>query len=270
MSIDSSRILAREGIVRLALGGRVRYGLWQRSGKSGRIRLYEGSPFSGGVPGEQYAPLARSRLLAPCRPSKVVAVGLNYKAHAREMKKELPREPLIFLKPASAVIGPGRPVVRPAGSRRVDFEAELAVVMARPCRRVSPQQAPDYILGYTCLNDVTERYLQKKDVQYTRAKGFDSFCPLGPVIARDLDPHHLRVRSFLNGEPRQDSNTADLIFPIPQLVSFISRVMTLHAGDVIATGTPAGVGPMGPGDQVTIEVEGIGRLVNPVVDETPA
>ena len=267
MAIDTSLILADQGIVRLAFAGRVRYGLWKRSGKGGRIRLYEGSPFSGGRPGRSYAPLAQARLLAPCRPSKVVAVGLNYKAHAREMKKPLPQEPLIFLKPASAVIGPGQPVVRPAGSRRVDFEAELAVVIGRRCRRVSPEQAPAYILGYTCLNDVTERHLQKKDVQYTRAKGFDTFCPLGPVIAQDLDPHRLRVRSFINQEPRQDSNTADLIFPIPLLVSFISQVMTQHPGDVIATGTPAGVGPMRYGDQVTIEVEGIGRLVNPVKDQ---
>jgi len=211
--------------------------------------------------------LQDARLLAPCRPSKVAAVGLNYKAHAKEMNKALPQEPMIFLKPADAVIGPGETILRPPGARRVDHEAELAVVISRRCRDVAPEQALDYVLGYTCLNDVTERYIQKRDIQYTRAKGFDTFCPLGPIIAQGLDPHALYVRSFVNDQPRQDSHTSDLIFPIPELVSFISNVMTLNPGDVIATGTPAGVGPMEAGDVVVIELEKIGRLVNPVADK---
>ncbi len=261
MALDPADIFAQRAIVRLGGRGRVVYGLYEK----GRVRLFEGSPFAGGKPGKQTVKLGEVRVLAPCRPSKVVAVGLNYKAHAREMKKALPEEPMLFLKPSTAVIGPGAPIVRPLHmSRRVDYEAELGVVIGRPCQDVGAGEAPDYILGYTCVNDVTARDLQATDIQYTRAKGFDTFCPLGPAIALDLDPGTLRVRSLVDGQTRQDSTTADLIFTPAELVSFISRVMTLKAGDVIATGTPAGVGPLADGQTVTIEVEGIGRLANPV------
>ena len=266
MAFDPSVIDAERAIVRLGFDGKVRYGLWER----GRIRLYEGSPFAGGRPGRRTVSPKRANLLAPCRPSKVVAIGLNYKAHAKEMKKPLPKEPMIFLKPSTAVIGPGRPILRPPMATRVDYEAELGVVIGRRCHAVSAEEALDYVLGYTCLNDITERDMQARDIQYTRAKGFNTFCPLGPAIALDLDTSDLRVRSLVDGETRQDSRTSDLIFTVPELVAFISQVMTLNPGDVIATGTPAGVGPLKAGQVVTIELEGIGRLVNPVADAKPA
>jgi len=255
-------IFSKRALVRLAVDGRVRYGLWT----DGRIRLYEGSPLAGGRPGRRTVSPNRARLLAPCRPSKVVAIGLNYRSHAREVKMALPQEPMIFLKPSTSVIGPDRPIVRPDMSRRVDYEAELGVVLARTCAQVSPEEAPAYILGYTCLNDVTARDLQAQDGQFTRAKGFDTFCPIGPAIALDADPRNLRVRSLVNGQVRQNGRTSDLIFSPAQLVSFISQVMTLHPGDVIATGTPSGIGPLVAGDEVVIEVQGVGRLVNPVID----
>lgn len=263
MAIDPKLIESKKAIVRLVFEGKVRYGLFS----GGRVRLYEGSPFSGGKPGKRYARLKDSRLLAPCRPSKVVAIGLNYKAHAAEFGKTLPDEPMMFLKPSTSVIGPGEYIVRPKGAGpRVDYEAELAVVVGRTCKDIRQEQAADYILGYTCLNDVTERHMQKRDVQYTRAKGFDTFCPMGPAIALDLSPSDLRVRSFVNAQPKQDSRTSDMIFSIGQLLAFVSQVMTLYPGDVIATGTPAGVGPLAAGDEVEIRVSGIGRLLNPVKD----
>ncbi|MCB2192427.1 MAG: fumarylacetoacetate hydrolase family protein [Deltaproteobacteria bacterium] len=251
----------KQGIARFSYEGKVRYGLVS----GGRLRLYEGSPFSGGKPGKQTAPLSKVRLLAPCRPSKVVAVGLNYKAHAKEVKKALPAEPMIFMKPSTSVIGPGEKIVRPAISERVDHESELGVVMGRSCRLVSPEEAEDYVLGYTCLNDVTARDLQARDGQYTRAKGFDTFCPLGPVIALDLDPRKLQVKAVVNGETRQNTNTSDMIFDVYQLVSFVSQVMTLNPGDVIATGTPSGISPLQAGDEVAIVIQGVGVLSNPVV-----
>jgi len=202
----------------------------------------------------------------PCTPTKIVGVGLNYRAHAREMGKPLPGEPLLFLKPPSAVIGSGTPIVRPRGYERVDFEGELGVVIGRRARAVSAAAALDYVAGYTCALDITVRDLQQRDVQYTRAKGFDTFCPLGPVVAPGLDPGRLRIRTRLNGELRQDSSTEDLIFSVPELVAFISGVMTLLPGDVISTGTPPGVGPIRPGDLIEVEIDGIGVLKNPVVE----
>ncbi|MBU1275564.1 MAG: fumarylacetoacetate hydrolase family protein [Proteobacteria bacterium] len=261
MSRNRDMLDCGRGIVRFSHQGRVRYGLVS----GGRLRLYEGSPFSGGQVGKQTAPLNEVRLLAPCRPSKVVAVGLNYKAHAKEVNKALPAEPMIFMKPSTSVIGPGDKIVRPAISQRVDHESELGVVMGRQCRLVGPDEAKDYILGYTCLNDVTARDLQARDGQYTRGKGFDTFCPLGPVIALDLDPTRVQVKAVVNGETRQDTNTSDMIFDVYQLVSFVSQVMTLKPGDVIATGTPSGIGPLQAGDVVAIEVQGVGVLENPVV-----
>jgi 2-keto-4-pentenoate hydratase/2-oxohepta-3-ene-1,7-dioic acid hydratase in catechol pathway len=210
------------------------------------------------------------RLLAPVIPrSKVVAIGKNYAAHAAEMGGDVPDEPLMFLKPNTSVIGPGDQVFYPSQSERVDYEGELAVVIGRICRDVPPEQATDVILGYTIANDVTARDLQQKDVQFTRAKGFDSFCPLGPWIETDLDPQTfadgVRVQTHLNGDLVQDGSTRDLIFDIPTLVAHVTSVMTLLPGDVILTGTPEGVGPMQPGDEVEVSIEGIGALTNTVV-----
>ena len=232
-----------------------------------RIQRIAGSPFEGFQTTGEFLPLADARLLSPCRPTKVIAVGLNYRDHAREFNLDVPHEPLIFMKPASAIIGPREPIVTPSMSQRVDFEAELGVVMGRTCRRVKRDQARDYILGYTCVNDVTARDLQSKDGQWTRAKGFDTFCPLGPFLVTDIEPNDLAVQSFLNGELRQSSRTRELIFSVEELVSFISQVMTLVPGDIISTGTPSGVGPMQPGDTIEVRVERVGRLINTVVGE---
>jgi len=203
-------------------------------------------------------------VLAPCQPSKVVAVGLNYKKHATELAMPLPETPLLFLKPSTSVIGPEADILYPSMSERVDFEAELGVVIKKTCKQVSPQKASEYILGFTCLNDVTARDLQQKESQWTRAKGFDTFCPIGPYIETDFDWKGKRITAKLNGQVKQDSNTDDLIFGIEELVSFISSVMTLNPGDVIATGTPSGIGPMQRGDVVEVCVEGLGTLKNTV------
>ena len=200
-------------------------------------------------------------------PTKIVGVGLNYRAHAAEMGKPLPEEPLLFLKPPSAMIGPGTPIVRPAGYDRVDYEGELCIVIGKRATRVTRERALDHVRGYTILNDVTVRDLQKKDVQYTRAKGFDTFCPVGPRVAEGLDPSRLAIATRLNGQTRQSSTTADMIFDVGYIVAFVSRVMTLEEGDLITTGTPPGVGNLTPGDTVEIEIEGIGVLANPVVGE---
>lgn len=201
------------------------------------------------------------------RPGKVIALGLNYRDHAREFKMDIPKEPILFMKPSTAVIYPDDPIVYPRHATRVDFEAELAVVMGRRARRVSEDRALDYVMGFTCLNDVTERHMQGRDGQWTRAKSFDTFCPIGPRIVPDIDPGNLTVAAFLNGEQKQASNTSNLIFNVPQIIAFITSVMTLAPGDVIATGTPSGVGPMRIGDEIAIEIQGIGRLVNRVVAE---
>jgi len=211
--------------------------------------------------------LGEVRLLAPVAPTKIVAVGLNYKAHAAEFGKPLPEEPMLFMKPLTAVIGPGDEIVYPAHmSHRVDYEGELAVVIGKRAKEVLSRDASDYILGYTCLNDVTARDLQKKDVQYTRAKGFDTFAPVGPCISTEIDPLDASIKTRLNGELRQDTSTKDMIFNVFELVSFVSHVMTLLPGDVIATGTPSGVGRMRPGDAVEVEIEGIGALRNTVAE----
>ncbi|HVS33408.1 MAG TPA: fumarylacetoacetate hydrolase family protein [Thermoanaerobaculia bacterium] len=197
-------------------------------------------------------------------PSKIICVGRNYADHARELGNEAPSEPIIFLKPPSAVLAPGGTIVRPPQSQRVDFEGELGVVIGRQARNVRAARWRDYVFGFTCANDVTARDLQKKDVQFTRGKSFDTFCPVGPWIERDLDPAALRITTRVNGETRQDGNTAQMIFPCDFLIEFISSVMTLLPGDLILTGTPAGVGPLGGGDTVEVEVEGIGTLGNVV------
>jgi 2-keto-4-pentenoate hydratase/2-oxohepta-3-ene-1,7-dioic acid hydratase in catechol pathway len=207
------------------------------------------------------------RLLAPILPSKIVAIGRNYAEHARELGNEPPAEPLIFLKPSTAVIGPGDPIARPAAlSKRVDYEGELAIVFGRLCRDVPEARVPEVIFGYTCANDVTARDLQARDGQWTRAKGFDTFCPLGPWIETGLDPADVRLTTTVNGEIKQDSRTSLLIHGIATLVSYVTAVMTILPGDVLLTGTPAGVGPLVAGDSVAVSVEGIGTLTNLVVD----
>ena len=212
-------------------------------------------------------PLAEIRLLAPILPSKVVCIGKNYADHAREMGGEAPDEPVIFLKPSTAVCGPGDPIQRPTQlSERVDFEGELAVVIGRPCRQVLADRVAEVIFGYTCANDVTARDLQAKDGQWTRAKGFDTFCPIGPWIETDLNPNDLELSTVLNGEVKQHSRTSLLLHGVHELVMYVSQVMTLLPGDVLLTGTPAGIGPMDKGDQVSVAIEGIGTLTNPVTD----
>jgi 2-keto-4-pentenoate hydratase/2-oxohepta-3-ene-1,7-dioic acid hydratase in catechol pathway len=204
------------------------------------------------------------RLLAPILPTKIVAVGKNYAAHAAEMGGEAPAEPLIFLKPSSAVIGPGDPIARPASVGRVDFEGELAVVIGKVCRDVPKERAYDVVLGYTCGNDVTARDQQAADGQWSRAKGYDTFCPLGPWIESELDPSDLELTTAVNGEVKQSARTSELIHDIPTLIAYITAVMTLLPGDVLLTGTPAGVGPIDVGDEVSVTISGIGALTNVV------
>jgi 2-keto-4-pentenoate hydratase/2-oxohepta-3-ene-1,7-dioic acid hydratase in catechol pathway len=218
----------------------------------------EGPELPGGLGGRQ--------ILAPVLPSKIVAVGLNYRAHAVEQGKPLPAEPLIFIKPSTAVIGPYDPIRLPPGVGRVDHEAEAGIVIGRRASRVSAEDASRVILGVTCVNDVTARELQRREGHYTRPKGFDTFAPIGPAIALDRDYSNLTVRAWVNDELRQDSSTRDLIFRVPDLVAFISAIMTLLPGDIISTGTPAGIGPIRSGDTVRVEVGGVGALVNPVVE----
>jgi 2-keto-4-pentenoate hydratase/2-oxohepta-3-ene-1,7-dioic acid hydratase in catechol pathway len=231
--------------------------------REGRWRLVDGDIFGEFTEGPEISPEG-VRLLAPVTPSKIVCVGLNYKDHAAEQGKPLPPEPLIFIKPSTSVIGPGAAIEVPAWAGRVDHEAELGLVIRKRARRVKMNQAASYVLGLVCVNDVTARELQNKDGQYTRSKGFDTFAPVGPGIAVGLDGRDLQVRGYVNGDLRQDSRTRELIFTIPELVEFISSVMTLLPGDIISTGTPSGIGPIKPGDQVTIHVEGVGALTNPV------
>ena len=213
--------------------------------------------------------LAETTLLAPVQPSKIVCVGRNYREHAAELGHEVPTEPLIFLKPPSALIAPGAQIRRPKISERVDYEGELGVVIGRTCHKLAADEdVRPFILGYTCVDDVTARDLQNKDGQWTRAKGFDTFCPVGPVVADEIDPWAgVGVETRVNGEIRQQGNTRDFIFPLDVVVRYISQIMTLLPGDLIATGTPKGVGPVVAGDVVEVSVEGVGTLRNSVVDD---
>ena len=247
-------------LLRLLHEGKERYG----TVKGDEIRLLEGSPFKSLKESDARIELSQTRLLAPVLPSKALCIGLNYRDHAKEFDLPIPTSPVVFMKPASAVLAPGAEIIRPTMSRRVDFEAELVVVIGKKARHVPAIKAFDYILGYTCGNDVTARDLQPKEGQWTVAKSFDSFMPLGPWIETEVDPSNLAVEAYLNGEKKQSSSTANLIFGVPELVEFLSSVMTLEPGDVIMTGTPSGVGPMNPGDEIAVEIEGIGRLVNTV------
>jgi 2-keto-4-pentenoate hydratase/2-oxohepta-3-ene-1,7-dioic acid hydratase in catechol pathway len=249
-------------IVRIKAGDDIAYGLADSDG----VTIYQGSPFVAWEPTETVVPWERTQLLAPVIPSKVVAVGKNYLDHAEEMGGYLPEEPLIFLKPATSVVGPDANVVYPPDSQEVHHEAELAVVMGRVARNIAAEDASAYIFGYTAANDVTARDLQRRDGQWARAKGFDTFCPLGPAIETELDPlERLAVICRVNGEVRQAGYTSDMIFGVGELLAFITRVMTLLPGDVVLTGTPAGVGPVAPGDLMEVEIDGVGVLANRVV-----
>ncbi len=257
-------------VVRLARfreGGRTFHALLEQDDRAREIR---GDPFASDPFDAAAGALEVSRSigacerLPPCLPSKIVGVGRNYRDHIAELGHDAPAEPLLFLKPPSSLLSPGGIILLPPDSRRVDFEGELGVVIGREARHVPEARALEHVLGYTCLNDVTARDLQQSDGQFTRAKGFDGFCPCGPCIAIGLRPDDLVLETFVNGVRRQSSGVSRMIFGVARLVSFVSRVMTLLPGDLIATGTPEGVGPLEPGDEVTVSIEGIGRLTNRV------
>ena len=251
-------------IVRFDQEGRSGYGVLDRENI---LPIWE-NPFAGITETGETLVLSDVTLLAPCEPSKIVALGLNYRDHAAEFGHQVPEEPLIFLKPSTAVIGPEAAIIYPKMSRRVDYEAELAVVIGKTAHRVREDDALEYVLGYTCFNDVTARDLQKKDGLFTRAKGFDTFAAMGPWIETAIgDPDNVMVEAYLNGEPRQHASTSNMVFGVRRLIAFISEVMTLLPGDVISTGTPSGIGPMRPGDVVEVRVEGIGTLRNQVLAE---
>jgi 2-keto-4-pentenoate hydratase/2-oxohepta-3-ene-1,7-dioic acid hydratase in catechol pathway len=247
--------------VRFAIGSTIGYGTVEDDGK---IRAITTTPFLPWQSTDERFDAEQVRVLAPVLPSKIVAVGLNYRSHAEETGMPLPEEPMIFLKPTTSVIGPGDAIKLPPQSKRVDHEGELAIVIGKAARNTIEDDAVDAILGYTCANDVTARDLQAKDVQFTRAKGFDTFCPLGPQVITDIDPGSLELICRVNGEVRQQQKTSDLVFGAAALVAFISSVMTLLPGDVILTGTPSGISPMNDGDQVDVEISEIGVLRNTV------
>src|SRR5947208_15982430 len=262
---------------RFKLDGQDSYGLVELvMGKEVITRVLASSPEQAGgeledLPSKRMSPLALAdaALLAPVRPSKIVCVGRNYREHAAELGNEVPTEPLIFLKPPSSLLAPGGSIRRPRISERTDYEGELGVVISKPCHKVSPEEdTRPYILGYTCVNDFTARDLQNKDGQWTRAKGFDTFCPVGPVVTESLDPWTgIQVETRVNGEVRQSGNTKDFIFSLGIVLRYISQIMTLEPGDLIATGTPKGVGPVVAGDVVEVAIDGVGVLRNPVADE---
>ncbi|TMR90336.1 fumarylacetoacetate hydrolase family protein [Nonomuraea basaltis] len=252
-------------IIRYDDGGTVRWGVLDPDGTA---RAADGDPFTEGLrPGA--AVEGEVRLRAPVTPSKIVCVGRNYADHAAEFGNPVPKEPLIFLKPSSSIAGPGDEIVYPSLSGRLDPEAELVVVIGRRGRRVPAEDAMSIVYGYTIGNDVTARDLQKSDPQWTRGKGFDTFCPLGPWVDTDFDPTDVRVTCAVSGELRQDGRTRDFLFDIPALIAYVSAFSTLEPGDVIMTGTPPGVRPVKPGDTITVAVEGLGELTNPVVTEAP-
>ena len=248
-------------IVRYTIDKTTEYGIWD--GES--VQSLTSTPYRQLKRLNRHHRLSDLKLLPPCTPSKIVALGLNYHSHAREMKVPIPAEPLIFLKPSTSVIGPEDNIVYPESSERIDYEGELGVVIKNRTRRVSTREAMNHVLGYTCFNDVTARDLQYRDKQWTRAKSFDTFAAIGPCIETELDPGNVSLETYLNGELRQQGNTSDLVFSVPELVSFISHIMTLLPGDIIATGTPSGIGPMKPGDTVEVKIEPIGTLRNYVV-----
>ncbi|OGO29627.1 MAG: 2-hydroxyhepta-2,4-diene-1,7-dioate isomerase [Chloroflexi bacterium RBG_16_54_18] len=245
-----------------------RYGWVLDNDSELKVGLVEGSPFAEFRRLEATQPFESVELLAPIVPTKIICVGRNYAAHALERQVDVPEIPLLFLKPPSSVIAPGKPIVLPPQSQQVEHEAELVVVISRRGRWIAPEQALNFVLGYTIGNDVTARDLQKRDGQWTRAKGFDTFCPLGPWIETEFDPADSLITCNVNDELRQMASTRDMVFSVRQLVAFTSSVMTLEEGDILMTGTPSGVSPLTAGDRVVITIEGIGSLENPVVGET--
>lgn len=246
--------------IRYSYHGKISYGILEGQ----LVRPTEGSPFDAYTTTEKNIAIDEVRLLAPCLPSKAICIGLNYRDHAQEVDIPIPTSPVVFLKPSSSVIGPEDTIIYPSLSKRVDYEAELAIVIGKTASNVPQSHAHAYILGYTCANDVTARDLQPKDGQWTIAKGFDTFLPLGPVITDEIDPADVAIVSRLNGQVCQKSNTRNLIFDIPYLISHLSRIMTLYPGDVILTGTPSGIGAMRRGDEIEVEIHGIGILKNHV------
>lgn len=265
--------MASTRIVRFAHEGAPRYGVLEadRSDGEAEVAVIEPHPFTTHRPTGERVPVEGLTLLAPVIPSKIVCVGRNYVDHAAEMGGEVPADPLLFLKPSSSVIGPHEPIRLPSDrSADVHHEAELAVVVGALLQRVGPEEAARGVLGYTCANDVTARDLQRSEGQWFRAKGFDSFCPLGPAVATDLDTSDLAMRCLVDDEVRQEGSTADLVHGVAALVAEISQITTLLPSDVVLTGTPAGVGPLRAGQTVRVEIEGIGALTNPVVDREAA
>jgi 2-keto-4-pentenoate hydratase/2-oxohepta-3-ene-1,7-dioic acid hydratase in catechol pathway len=253
-------------IVRFKTRGKVRYGVL----KKGSIQRLARDPFESFASDKKYEFESQTYLLeevkleAPVIPSKIICLGLNYRPHVAESHTEPPKNPLIFLKPPSAIIGPGAAIIFPRSWKRVDYEAELAIVIGKKAKYVSEKDCREYVLGYTCFNDVSERHYQREDGQWTRSKGFDTFAPVGPWVETEIEADDLKVETYLNGEVRQSDSTKNLIFGISTLISFISNVMTLLPGDIIATGTPAGVGPLKAGDIVEVKIENIGVLRNGV------
>jgi 2-keto-4-pentenoate hydratase/2-oxohepta-3-ene-1,7-dioic acid hydratase in catechol pathway len=248
--------------VRFEINGNIRYGLVSGS----HVLEIEGDIFNQYRVSETKHDFCALKIISPCVPSKIIAIGLNYRSHAEELGMALPKDPMVFMKPPTAVIGPDEEIIYPEMSSQVDYEGELAVVIGGKCRFVAEADSEKYIAGYTCFNDVTARDLQRKDVQFTRAKGFDTFAPMGPFIETDINPCNVKIETFLNGEKKQSGNTSDLIFPVRTIVSFLSKIMTLCPGDIIATGTPGGLGPMKRGDVVEVRIEGVGTLQNKVAD----
>ncbi|MFQ5996930.1 MAG: fumarylacetoacetate hydrolase family protein [Dehalococcoidales bacterium] len=244
-------------IVRYIIDRRIEYGILVGE----QLQSLDGSPFEQIKKLDRYHKLSEVRLLAPCLPTKIVAIGLNYYSHAKEVGQPVPKEPAMFFKPSTSVIGPEDKIIDP-GCERLDYEAELGVVIKSQASKVSEKEALKYVLGYTCFNDVTARDWQAQDSQWSRAKGSDTFAPVGPCIETELDSGNVLVEAYLNGERKQQVNTSDLVFPVPVLINYISRVITLLPGDVIATGTPAGIGPMKSGDTIEIKIANIGTLRN--------
>lgn len=247
-------------IVRFRTSGKIKYGVQEGT----VVRSLQGTPFQRLLFDGTEFELSEIKLLAPCKPSKIICLGLNYHSHAEETGFSIPPVPLIFMKPSTAVIGPEESIILPKGTKRTDYEGELGVVIKKKAKAVPEKQAQEHILGYTCFNDVSERHNQRDDGQWTRAKSYDTFAPIGPCIETEISPEDLKIETFLNGELRQSGHTSDLIFDVYQTISFISNIMTLLPGDVIATGTPSGIGPLKAGDEVEVRIEKIGKLRNPV------
>ncbi len=245
-------------IIRFIYKRRINWGILEKD----LIRLLKDEPYEKISLTNKRVDFGEIELLAPSKPSKIILAGLNYRDHAEELGLAIPQEPVVFLKPPTSVIAHRENIIYPQGAGRLDYEGELALVIKKEAKNVPQDKVNDYILGYTCLNDVTARDLQKKDGQWTRSKSFDTFCPFGPYLETAINPSCLKIRSYLNGKRVQDSDTSKFIYPVDYLVSFISRIMTLLPGDVISTGTPAGTGPMQPNDKIEVEIEGIGNLIN--------